>query len=192
MSGIDASQSEFAYRFDWGTDGLRALAPHCDVLVIVDVLQLPSPNGADLTVVATELAVPFVLAGSLRNATATARRALALAGDEGAIGVVAAGERWGTPDGPLRPAVEDLLGAGAILQALDPSGAANAPGGSPDARAARAAFLDARPRLVESLRASPSGRELAARGCSDDVSTAAALDVTDLAVQLIDGAFVGV
>ncbi|MEZ5272087.1 MAG: hypothetical protein R2694_07240 [Ilumatobacteraceae bacterium] len=32
-------QDGFAYRFDWGPDGLAALAPHCEVVVIVDVLR---------------------------------------------------------------------------------------------------------------------------------------------------------
>lgn len=253
-SRLDASQSGFAYRFDWGTEGLVALAPECDVIVVIDVLRftsaisaavesgatvfpfrwdddraadharrshavlagrredggpslsptdllelsagtrivLPSPNGSTIAFAAGELGVPFVLAGSLRNAGATARRALALAGDEGAVGVIAAGERWSSADGSLRPAIEDLLGAGAVLRGLDPSGAVAQPSCSPEARAARAAFLDARVLLVETLLASPSGCELTRIGCADDVDTAAALDTTDLAAQLVDGAFVGV
>ena len=51
-----------------------------------------------------------MIAGGLRNAAAVAAAA-ARAGD--VVGVIAAGERW--PDGSLRPAIEDLLGAG-----LDP------------------------------------------------------------------------
>ena len=243
----------FAYRLAWGHDGLVALAPHCDVIVIVDVLRftsavsaaveagaavdpfpwgdlraaehaervgaavagrrapgrpslsptdmlrrspgerivLPSPNGAALAVEAAERSVPFVLAGCFRNATATARRAAMLAHD-GVIGVVAAGERWHGPDGPLRPAVEDLLGAGAVLHALDPSGSIATPCCDPEARAARASFLDARPLLSQVLAATATGRELVARGDGDDVDTSAMLDVTELAAQLIDGSFVGV
>lgn len=154
-------------------------------------IVLPSPNGAALAVEAAERSVPFVLAGCFRNATATARRAAMLAHD-GVIGVVAAGERWRRADGPLRPAVEDLLGAGAVLRALDPSGSLAAPGCDPEGRAARAAFLDARPLLGEVLAATESGQELIARGDGDDVETAAVLDATTLAAQLIDGSFVGV
>ena len=243
----------FAYRFGWGHDGLAALAPHCDVIVIVDVLRfttavsaaveagatidpfpwgdpraaehaervgasvagrrapgrpslsptdllhaepgerivLPSPNGSALAVDAAERSVPFVLAGCFRNASATARRAAMLAHGS-PIGVVAAGERWHSPDGPLRPAEEDLLGAGAVLHALDPAGSIATPCCDPGARAARAAYLDARPLLGDVLAATDSGRELVAGGDGDDVATAAAVDATTLAAQLIDGSFVGV
>lgn len=253
MTSAEGRSTDAAYRLRWGSDGLADLAPHCDVIVIVDVLRfstavsaaveagatvdpfpwgdpraaehaervgaalagrrtsgapslsptdllrarrgdrivLPSPNGSALAVEAAERSVPFVLAGCLRNATATARRATVLAHD-GVIGVVAAGERWHGPAGPLRPAAEDLVGAGAILHALDPAASVSAPACDPEARAARAAFLDARPELGEILAATTSGRELSARGDGDDVETAAELDATDLAAQLIDGHFVAV
>lgn len=32
-------QAEFKNRFDWGEAGLRRLAPHSDVVVVVDVLS---------------------------------------------------------------------------------------------------------------------------------------------------------
>lgn len=156
-----------------------------------DRIVLPSPNGSALAVEAAERGVPFVLAGCLRNASATARRAAMLAHD-GVIAVVAAGERWHGPDSGFRPATEDLLGAGAILHALDPSGSLSAPACDPAGRAARAAFLDARPLLHDVLAATTSGEELIARGAGDDVAAAAQLDVTDVAAQLLDGAFTAV
>lgn len=251
--GTRPDHPAYAYRLAWGHDGLVALAPQCDVIVIVDVLRfssavsaaieagarvdpfpwgdvragehaervgaslagrrvagrpslsptdmlqatagerivLPSPNGAALAVEAAERSVPFVLAGCFRNASASARRAAMLA-HGGTIGVVAAGERWHRPDGPLRPAVEDLLGAGAVLHALDPAGSIAPPRCDPEARAARAAFLDARPHLVEVLAATDSGSELIAHGNADDVRTSAELDATSIAAQMIDGSFVGV
>lgn len=243
-------QSGFAYRFDWGPNGLRALAPLVDVVVVVDVLRfcsavsaavesgavvfpyrwaddgaaafaaehraelagfrehgglslsptdlltieadtrvvLPSPNGSAMAFAAREHGARHVLAGCLRNASATAAAARRLAA-HGSIAVIAAGERWHGATGPIRPAVEDLIGAGAILAALDPSAAATAPACSPEAAAARAAFVAARPRLRETLLAAASGRELAARGWDDDVDNCAALDVTDVAAVLEGDAF---
>ena len=161
---------------------LRGLAPGTRVV-------LPSPNGSTIAFAASELEVPFVLAGSLRNATATARRAATLA-PGGTIGVIAAGERWG--DGPLRPALEDLIGAGAVLAALQRADAAFAPRCSPEASVAWAAFVDAEPNVAACLLTCESGCELVERGWEDDVRTAAELDATELAAQLVDDAFVGV
>ncbi len=240
-------QNGFAYRFDWGPNGLRTLAPTVAVVVIVDVLRftsavsaaiesgaivfpyrwaddgaaeyahahgavlagfreqgglslsptdlltietgtrlvLPSPNGSALSFAAQQHGATHVLAGCLRNASATARAALELA-EGGPIAVIAAGERWHGATGPIRPAVEDLLGAGAVLAALDPSAAASAPSCSPEAAAARAAFVGARPRLHETLAACASGRELIQRGWDDDVANCAALDVAAV-VAVLDG-----
>ena len=61
---------------------------------------------------------------------------------------------------------------------------------SPEAAAARAAFVGARPRLHETIASSGSGRELITRGWADDVATSAALDVTDRAARLVDDAYV--
>ena len=245
-------QNGFAYRFEWGANGLRALAPVVEVIVIVDVLRftsavsaavevgatvfpcrwndqqatefarlrgaqlagrrergelslsptdllstsagtrlvLPSPNGASLTLTARELGARHVLAGCLRNASVTAAVARTLARRNGTIGIIGAGERWHDEAGVLRPAVEDLIGAGAILAALDPSASVSAPACSPEAAAARAAFIAARPRLHATLADTASGRELIARGWHDDVDTCAALDVATRAAVLFDDSFV--
>src|SRR5262249_25350356 len=91
--------------------GARIMFPPVSLLSIRagTKLMLPSLNGSRLSVVAgrTTGRIP-VLTGCLRNARAVAVVARAIAGKK-AIGVVPAGERW--PDGSLRPAVEDLLGA---------------------------------------------------------------------------------
>jgi 2-phosphosulfolactate phosphatase len=138
-------------------------------------LVLPSPNGATITSAADALG-PVVLTGCLRNARAVATAADALGGT---ISVIAAGERW--PDGSLRPALEDLLGAGAILDRLD--------GGtrSPEAQAAAdtARLLDP----ADALNGCASGRELITAGYEQDVQTAAKLDISHVVPLLRDGRF---
>lgn len=146
---------------------LAALAPGARVV-------LPSPNGAALSAAAE---APVVIAGCLRNASAVARF---LAARAGAVGIVAAGEHW--PDGSLRPALEDLLGAGAIASALG--------GGlTADAEAARDAFEGARSGLAERLAACRSGRELIDRGYRGDVTCAAEHDVGRAVPLLRDGCY---
>jgi 2-phosphosulfolactate phosphatase len=104
------------------------------------------------------------------------------------IGIIAAGEHWPGEAG-VRPAVEDLLGSGAVLAALDPSAAIGPPHASPEARAAAAAFTAEKPLLATALADCASGRELARIGFSDDVAAAAELDVSSDAALLADGAF---
>jgi 2-phosphosulfolactate phosphatase len=139
-------------------------------------VELPSPNGATVALAAAD-AGAVVLAGCLRNASAVGAAARALGGP---VGVVAAGERRG--DGSLRPAVEDLVGAGAVLHAAE--GLA-----SPEARAAVAAFRDAAGDLHGLLAACVSGRELAARGLAADLALAAELDVSTVVPRLHGGGF---
>jgi 2-phosphosulfolactate phosphatase len=142
-----------------------------------EVLVLPSPNGAACALRAAE-AGATVVAGTLRNAGAVGRLARA---HRGPVAVIAAGELW--PDGALRPAVEDLVGAGAILASM-PAGSR-----SPEAGAAVGAYRVARSDLRTMLLACASGRELVARGFARDVEIAAQLDATDLVPILRDGAF---
>ena len=84
------------------------------------------------------------------------------------MAVVAAGERW--PDDSLRPAVEDLWGAGAVLSALAARGR---PGFSPEARAARATYDAIGTDLPAALHACAGGQELDAIGFGADVDVAA-------------------
>jgi 2-phosphosulfolactate phosphatase len=163
-------------------------------------LVLPSPNGSELAYRARRHAPDAtVLAGCLRNASAVARQAAA-SFHAGPVAVIAAGERWPVAAGAdchrreafaLRPAVEDLLGAGAILRALRVLTGVDLDRVSPEARAAMAAFDEARDDLREWLLASVSGRELVGLGRRDDVVAAAALDVEAVAPVLVGAAFVG-
>jgi 2-phosphosulfolactate phosphatase len=142
-----------------------------------DLVVLPSPNGATCAVEAAASGA-MVVAGCLRNATAVGRL---VAGHGGAVAIVAAGEAW--PDGSVRFAVEDLIGAGAILAGVDDDTL------SPEARAAAAAFRGIRGTLGRILLESASGRELARAGYTADVELAADLDATDRVPVLVDGAF---
>ena len=143
-------------------------------------LLLPSPNGSRISFAAsrTPRRIP-VLAGCLRNAHAVARAARVMANDE-PIGVIPAGEHW--PDGSLRVAVEDLLGAGAILDRLGMTC-------SPEAEVMRDAWRGAERDPGRTLRLSVSGRELVERGFPGDVDLAAELDVSGSVPTLVDGMF---
>jgi 2-phosphosulfolactate phosphatase len=135
-------------------------------------LALPSPNGATLCRAAAGGGAD-VVAGCLRNATAVAA---AVAGVDGPIGLVPAGECW--PDGSLRPALEDVLGAGAI--------AAHLAGRSPEAELAARQF-GAVGDLLGVLAGCSSGQELIADGYGADVELAAALDASSAVPRLRDG-----
>ena len=137
-------------------------------------LVLPSPNGSALTL---STGGKPTLAGCLRNAVAVAFAAQQL----GARVLVApAGERW--PDQSLRPCVEDLIAAGAIISHLRGTK-------SPEALLAQAAFLSLSNNLAALLRTCSSGRELIERGFPGDVELAAQVNVSDAAPVLIDGAY---
>ncbi len=231
------NQSEFDLRCEWGSQGIKQLAPISNVVVIVDILSfstavevatnngaiifpyrwkdssaldyaklmkaelatkrtsttgyslspqsltkiskgtklvLPSPNGSSLTLLTEKTPT---LAGCLRNCEAVARFAqkcgdrLSTDGDSvNRIAVIPAGERW--EDGSLRPALEDLIGAGAILSYL--SGSL-----SPEAEAAVTVFNTLKNDLLNTLKKSSSGKELIARGFESDVELAAMMNVSN-------------
>ncbi len=143
-------------------------------------LVLPSLNGSILSLATGGIPT---LAGCLRNASAVAAACVGLGRR---ITVIPAGERW--EDGSLRPALEDWLGAGAILHAiqvryLQPASI------SPEAEAAIASFLLFRARLFEALSACGSGKEAAENGSIEDIRLAAELDASTAAPLLKDSAY---
>ena len=144
-------------------------------------ILLPSPNGATVTLAAADDCSP-VFGSCLRNASAVAEAA---ASTGGPVAVIAAGERW--PDGQLRVAVEDLIGAGAVIGALVAAGSAGSP--SPEARTATAAHAAMAQDLVATLTDCVSGRELIARHFGADVLLAAEADVSTTVPVLEGGAF---
>lgn len=245
------NQDGFDVRLEWGPEGLAALAPVVDTVVIIDVLSftttvtvaveagaevlpyrwasaadpnaaesdlrdhaaangarlagrprrldvpslspssltgvdpgsrwvLPSANGSALSFAAVDHG-RVTIAASLRNATAVADH---LARTGGTIGVVPAGERWRGGTGPLRVALEDLLGAGAVIDALPPGWSR-----SVEARAAAAAFRDARDELAFTIEHCASGRELIADGFGADVALAAAHDAASVVPVLDAGTY---
>jgi 2-phosphosulfolactate phosphatase len=143
-------------------------------------LVLPSPNGSAISAASTGC----VVAGCLRNATAVARW-LANSGYGTAdkpVTVIAAGERW--PGGELRPALEDLLGAAAVIAGFGPGHSR-----SPEAAAAEAVWRVHEHQATEFLMDCVTGRVLTGRGFTADVALAAEHDVQTTVPVLTDGAF---
>ncbi|MGU3357725.1 2-phosphosulfolactate phosphatase [Microbacterium sp. M4A5_1d] len=201
-------QSRYQVRLDWGVAGLRRVAP-ADVVVVVDVLRFSSTvsarvaagdtvaldeaaravsrNGAAIAGAASD---SVVLLGCLRNADAVAAAVLAEQQRRGArtsIAVIAAGELAG-PEGEteLRFAVEDLLGAGAVVDALSRLGIDHT---SPEAAVACESFRGLGGAVRHLLTASGSAQELLERGLRDDALAAAQIGVDEVAPLLRGGVF---
>ena len=142
------TQSSYQVRFEWGAEGASAVSDGVHAVVWVDELGAEPVPDVDVEVVA----------GSLRTADAVARWSLqrqAELGGRFVIAVVAAGARQ--PDGSLRFAVEDLLAAGAVIDAIAGLGIDHQ---SPEAAAAAAAFSGLRNATRHLVSASVSAREL--------------------------------
>jgi 2-phosphosulfolactate phosphatase len=138
-------------------------------------LVLPSPNGSTLCLAAGGTTT---YTACLRNYQAVANHARTRGSR---IAVVPAGEQWG--DGGLRPAIEDLIGAGAVLACL--------PGRpSPEAETAIAVFEHFRHNLHDALLRSTSGKELAERGFACDVEVAGEYAVSSAAPVMQKDRFV--
>lgn len=140
-------------------------------------LVLPSPNGSALSFGAAEAGASTVVAACLRNGAAVGS---VYADEDVTVGVIAGGERWGGTTGPMRVAVEDLYGAGAVLSMFDSADL------SPEALTAVAAWREAEPDILARLRGCASGRQKALRGFPEDVDLAAQAHVSEL-VPTLDG-----
>lgn len=151
----------------------------------VERLVLPSPNGSSI---AYELGASAgaCVGASLRNARAVAEWIADNYADGAVIAVIAAGEKW--PDGMLRPAVEDLWGSGAVIDALMTAGGRT--DASPEAEAAAAAWQTVAGRASSALHGCGSGRELIAAGYAEDVAVAAEVDQSRSVPLLRDYRFV--
>ncbi|MGW1783131.1 2-phosphosulfolactate phosphatase, partial [Streptomyces sp. NPDC002143] len=162
-----------------------SLSPaHLRAAPFVARLVLPSPNGASIAA-ATPREAPLV-AACLRNVTAvgtwlTSHGYGTLARP---IAVIAAGEQW--PDGRLRPALEDLLGAGALISDLHSQGVGPL---SAEAAAVKAAY-DGTADLARAIANGASGRQLTELGFVQDLAIATEEDACPLVpVRDGDGAF---
>lgn len=142
---------------------------------------LASPNGATCSRYGRD--VPKLLVGALVNARAVSKALTEiLAASDLNVTILACGERWkaANEDGELRFAIEDYLGAGAIIAGL-PSSISR----SPESMVCEGAFRSARDDLASLLWESGSGRELQEMGYPQDVEHAARLNAYD-AVPAMD------
>lgn len=207
-------QARYQVRFEWGVEGLARLAPS-EIVVVVDVLRFSSTvaarvsagedvpldehahavslNGAAVAAAAAApegTEAPVVLLGGLVNASAVAGAVLSAQHARGArtsVAVVAAGELSGRETGaPLRFAVEDLLGAGAVIDALGVLGLDHT---SPEAAAACEAFRGLHGAARHLLAAAGSGQELLARDRRAEVLAAAEVDALAAVPVLRGGVF---
>lgn len=147
-------------------------------------LVLPSPNGSTLAHwLASNTGV--CLGASLRNGAAVASW-IASTYDPAcsSVAVIAAGERW--PDGGMRPTVEDLWGAGLVIDRLANAGWTAL---SPEAAVARAAWQAVADQMPDGLRACVSGSELVDQGYGEDVEIAAEVSTSPAVPYLRDGTF---
>ncbi|MFD3508876.1 2-phosphosulfolactate phosphatase [Nocardia sp. NPDC058666] len=147
-------------------------------------LVLPSPNGS---AIAAAVEGTPVVAACLRNVSAVADWLVAQnwGTPDQPIAIIPAGEQWPGTD-TVRPALEDLLGAGALAAALIDRGLTTP---SPEARTV-ATLFDGSADVGTLITDCASGRELAAIGFADDVAIAIELDADATVPVLTDGAFI--
>jgi 2-phosphosulfolactate phosphatase len=141
------NQPQYQVRFDWGLSGASNIAPGAHIVVWVDALataQAPDPSALDHA--------GAIVAGTTGNRDEVARWVLdrqVELGDRATVAVVAAG----ADDGHF--AVEDLLAAGSIIDALADVGIDYI---SPEAAAAVGAFVGLRNAVGHVLSASVTGQ----------------------------------
>lgn len=198
MSAFD--QGRYQVRLDWGVEGALRLAP-ADVYVVVDAIGVSSEvaaavaagerpaldrataAGAVASAVAAHLPGALVLVGAPRNAAAVARAIKAEQERRAARTSIALIPVGAPADTGLRFAVEDLLGAGAVADALVPLGIDHS---APEAVAAAEAFRALRRAVKHLFTASGSGLELEAQGRIAEARVAATVDDLEV-VPVLDG-----
>jgi hypothetical protein len=157
------SQQRYQVRFDIGLDGARRIGESAHLLVWCDGLV---GEACPVDALPPRLEVVDATLGSVGD---IARRLLALQAERGErtmVAVVAAGSPVDAPEGL---AVEDLLLAGAVVEAL---GAVGIDATSPEAAAASAAYAGLHGAVGHMLSASVGGRALATASGSEAVAAA--------------------
>lgn len=138
------SQESYQVRFDWGHAGAASVGRDADATVWVSqLLETAGPDGS--------------IPGSLERADELGAWALAQQQERGGrfrVAVVAAGAA--RADGSLRFAVEDLLAAGAVIEAIAAVGIDHQ---SPEAAAAASAYRGLRGATRHLMSASETSRE---------------------------------
>ncbi|MCI9857573.1 2-phosphosulfolactate phosphatase [Microbacterium proteolyticum] len=197
------AQSDYQVRLEWGAAGLARLAP-ADVVVVVQTLGLSAralnaceeggtldleidDDAAASLVRAAAAGGAHVVVGGLRNAAAVAAHVMEVQRTRHlrtSISIVAAGYADDGDAAGVRFAVDDLLGAGAVVAALGDLGIDHA---SPDAAVAGEGFLALGGAVRHLLSASGTGRALAADGRRDAVLAAASRDATTVVPVLRAG-----
>lgn len=131
-------QQRYQVRFEWGIPGALAVGADADVIVWVDAIEELGSLSADSDALLASLpASRVLLTTGLPTAAAVAQWIVDYQlrrGDRISIAIIAAGS---DRDGSARFAVEDLLGAGAVIDAL---AALGLDATSPEAAAAEAAY----------------------------------------------------
>lgn len=153
------AQASYQVRFEWGAEGAHAVAEGVHAIIWVDEI-----GSEEVPVTGVE-----TVAGALRFAEALGQWSLTRQEELGGrfvVAVVAAGARQG--DGSLRFTVEDLLAAGAVIDAIAEVGIDHQ---SPEAAAAASAYTGLRNATRHLVSASISARE--AGGVQPDVTPVA-------------------
>lgn len=162
-------------------------------------LVLPSPNGSSISFAAKEKPL---ICGCLRNAKSVAEYAMK---NYERISIIPAGEEW--EDGSLRPSIEDVIGAGAIISYLGGSISPEclsmlsvfslfkgkifeALKSSSSGKEHKSVFDFHRNNLSELLKISTSGKELIERGFEKDIEMASELNVSNSVPVLVDGGYI--
>ena len=141
-------QGTYQVRFDWGAAGADAISDGAHAIVWVDQL-------GEATLVASSIDLMRATLEEADEVAAVALRRQTELGGRFVIAVVAAGAV--RDDGSLRFAVEDLLAAGAVIDALAAAGIDHQ---SPEAAAAASAYLGLKNATRHLISASASSREL--------------------------------